>query len=324
MRMKLNAKSANLCVLAVLVVALSASSSVAQERARRAATKGYPPKMSQATASVYKTVGDVSLNMYIFNPEDHQIDQRRPAIVFFFGGGWRGGSPKQFEKHCLYLASRDMVAMAADYRVSSRHGVKAMQCVADAKSAIRWVRANAAKLGVDPERIVASGGSAGGHLAACTGVIEGFDEPGESTSVSSRPNAMILFNPAVVVAPIDGDDTLAIRKGYRDRMGTDPIRLSPYHQVKGAVPPTVIFHGRDDKTVLYRSVEYFTKVMKEMNNPCKLVGYDGEGHGFFNYGRKKNRYFTATMAEADRFLVSLEYLEGEPTIEQFDPGKTQR
>src|SRR6185436_11894787 len=139
----------------------------------------YPPEFSGAQTVTYKTVGETKLALYVFNPEGHKASDTRPAIVFFFGGGWTSGSPAQFEQQCRYLASRGMVAMTADYRVASRHQVKAAQCVADAKSAIRYVRAHAKELGVDPKRIAAGGGSAGGHIAGCTGTLPGLDEPGE-------------------------------------------------------------------------------------------------------------------------------------------------
>ena len=92
---------------------------------------------------VYKTIGDVKLKIYIYEPEGHKAGAKRPAIVFFFGGGWRGGTPKQFLEHCRYLASKGMVAMTADYRVSSRQGTKPFHCVRDGKSAVRWIRQNA-------------------------------------------------------------------------------------------------------------------------------------------------------------------------------------
>src|SRR5439155_6979750 len=110
---------------------------------------GYPPEMPGAKVETFKTVGETKLALYIFNPEGHKAADQRPAIVFFFGGGWTGGSPGQFEQQCRYLAARGMVAMTADYRVASRQQVKAAQCVADAKSAIRYVRAHAKDLGVD-------------------------------------------------------------------------------------------------------------------------------------------------------------------------------
>jgi len=166
--------------------------------------RAYPPDMPGAKVETYKTVGDTRLNLYIYTPEGWQPSDKRPAAVFFFGGGWTNGSPRQFLEQCKYLASRGMVAMAADYRVASRNQVKAVECVKDAKSAIRYVRKNAARWGIDPQRIVAGGGSAGGHLAAACGTIVGFEEADEDKSISAKPDALLLFNPALVLAPIEG------------------------------------------------------------------------------------------------------------------------
>src|SRR5262245_64205085 len=132
--------------LALFCVLLLVSGALSQEKARRA----YPPDLPGAKAVTYKTVGDTKLNLWIYEPEGHKPENKTPAIVFFFGGGWTGGSPQQFEQHCQHLASRGMVAITADYRVASRNQVKAVSCVADAKSAVRYVRQNAARLGIDP------------------------------------------------------------------------------------------------------------------------------------------------------------------------------
>lgn len=300
-------------LVVILIVMLCGQVAVAQPRKRNA---NYPPKLDGAKVEVYKTIGDVKLNMYIFNPKDHKPSDKRPAAVFFFGGGWRSGSPKQFEQHCKYLASRGMVAMAADYRVSTRHHTKAKEAVADAKSAIRWIRKEAGRLGIDPDRIVAGGGSAGGHLAACTGTISKFDESGEDAAISSKPNALALFNPALVLAPIDGQPPLSAEtmKTLAERMGVDPQELSPFHHVAAGVPPTIIFHGKADTTVPYATAEQFTKAMQAAGNRCQLVGYAGQSHGFFNYGRSENKYYIATVRALDKFLVSLGYLQGKPKI----------
>jgi acetyl esterase/lipase len=307
----------NVRISLVLVVALTLSlEAYAQNRQKKPAN--YPPQLDGAQVEVYKKVGDVELNIYIYNPVDHKPSDQRPVAVFFFGGGWKSGTPGQFEQHCKYLASRGMVAMTADYRVSSRHGTKAKECVADAKSAIRWVRHESKRLGVDPNRVVAGGGSAGGHIAGCTGVIAGFEESGEDLTISSKPNAMALFNPALVLAQVNGEDPLPEDKASTllDRMGVDPKALSPYHHVKAGVPPTIIFHGQGDTTVPYRTVEHFTEAMKKAGNRCELIGYEGQPHGFFNYGRSENKYFESTLAALDSFLVSLDYLKGESTVGQ--------
>lgn len=272
------------------------------------AADAYPPHFDGARAEVYKEVSDVKLSLYIFEPASGP-KTNRPAIVFFFGGGWTNGNPRQFEQHCRDLAARGMVAITADYRVASRHGVKPVNCVADAKSAIRWVRQHASRLGIDPNRVAAGGGSAGGHLAAATATLPGFDEPGEDRSLSAIPNALVLFNPPLVMAPMAG----VALEGFEtrvsaERMGTDPINLSPAHHVKKGAPPAIIFHGRADTTVPYATVEAFTRVMQKVGNRCELVGFDGQPHGFFNYGRGDNQNYRATLAATDAFLVSLGYL----------------
>lgn len=297
-------------------VLLIASPLLAQEEKGKG--RGYPPNLPGAKILQYKAVGDVKLNLYVYEPEGHEASDKRPAIVFFFGGGWTSGSPGQFEQQCKYLASRGMVAITADYRVASRHNVKAISCVADAKSTIRFLRKNAAELGIDPDRLAAGGGSAGGHLAACTGVIEGLDEAGEDTSISSVPNALVLFNPALVLAAVEGVSEVAPAKkdraDFAGRMGTDPVKLSPYHHVKKGAPPTIIFHGKADSTVPYASAEAFARAMEKAGIRCTLVGYEGQAHGFFNYGRGDGEHYKKTVRAMDEFLASLGYLTGKPTI----------
>lgn len=312
-----------------LVLALNLFSAPAQEKAARRVAKAgddAPVEFAGARKETYKTIGDVKLTVHIFTPEGHKPDDRRPVIVFFFGGGWVGGTPRQFEQQCRYLASRGMVAMTADYRVFNRHGTLAVKCVEDAKSAIRWVRANARRLGIDPQRIVAAGGSAGGHIAACTGVVEGFEAEGEAAKVSSVPGAMVLFNPAVVLAPIAGREESKSERFEKleARLGTKPEKLSPAHHVRQGAPPTLVFHGKADTTVPYWTVEVFAEAMTKAGNRCELASYEGQPHGFFNYGRGGNEHFLTTTKKMDEFLVSLGYLKGGPTVEKFFAGAAAR
>ena len=155
-----------------------------------------PPEQYKGAKSYkYKTVGDTELYLYVFSPEDHQTSDSRPAAVFFFGGGWNGGTPSQFVPHGRHLISRGMISVVADYRVKSRQGTTPRECVKDGKSVVRWLRANAEKLGIDANRLAAGGGSAGGHVAAATGNVLGLEEKGEDVRISSKPNALLLFNP---------------------------------------------------------------------------------------------------------------------------------
>jgi acetyl esterase/lipase len=299
-----------------VLLALATSSATGQPQQKRT-NREYPPKLDDAQVEVYKTIGDVKLNIYIFTPEGHKSTDSRPAIVFFFGGGWRGGSPAQFQEQCRYLASRGMVAMTADYRVSSRHKTKAVKCVADGKLAVRWIRANAERLGIDPDRVACGGGSAGGHVAACAGTIEGLDEAGEDMSISSKPDAMVLFNPAVVVAPTQTMKPIDKQRTARleERLGVEPAKLSPYHNVTSGAPPTIVFHGTGDRAVPFATAQLFADRMKSKGNLCRLVPFDVRPHGFFNHGRGNNNDYIATIRAMDEFLVEQGFLKGKPTVE---------
>jgi dipeptidyl aminopeptidase/acylaminoacyl peptidase len=92
-----------------------------------------------------------------------------------------------------------------------------------------------------------------------------------------------------------------------ERLGAKPEKLSPAHHVKRGTPPAIIFHGKADTTVPYNTAEAFTKVMLAAGNRCELVGFDGQGHGFFNHGRPGEGY-AKTLAAMDKFFVSLGWL----------------
>jgi acetyl esterase/lipase len=279
----------------------------------------YPPELPGTKIETYKKASGVQLKVWIYNPDGHQASDKKPAVVFFFGGGWKSGSPGQFAHQCRYLASRGIVAMTADYRVSSRQGTKAVSCVEDGKSAVRWIRKNAGRLGVDPTRVGAGGGSAGGHVAAAIGIIREFDAKGEDKKVSSTPDALLLFNPAVTLADIDDQYTFPKEKAVTmgDRAGVKPVKLSPYHHVRKNLPPTIIFHGTNDSAVDHRTVVLFEKAMREKGNRCELVSFKDKPHGFFNYGKFGNEPFRESMLATDKFLSSLDWLKGNPSIDQY-------
>jgi len=306
------------CVFALGFVILVVAGAAGLEPGLRL---NYPPDMPGAEVQTYKKVDGVELKLYIYKPKDWKPSDRRGCIVFFFGGGWQSGSPAQFRPQCEYLASRGMVAISADYRVASRHNAKVVDCVADAKSAIRWVRKNAEQLGVDPNKIAAGGGSAGGHLAACTAVLPSGDDPSEDQSISSQANAAVLFNPALILTDLGlkdrvaGADAISRLERLQERIGGDPKSVSPYHHIRPGLPPMIIFHGTADTTVPFATVKLFAEAMTRAGNQCRLVPFEGAGHGFFNYGRKDNTAYKETVRQMDQFLTSLGYLEGEPIIQ---------
>jgi acetyl esterase len=242
----------------------------------------------------YKRLGETLLSLHLFLPPDYSEGDSRPAIVFFFGGGWKGGTPNQFSPQASYLASRGMVAISAEYRTENDHGTTPAECVADGKSAIRFVRSHAKKLGIDPDRIAAGGGSAGAHIAAATATVEGFIEDDEILSVSCRPNALVLFNPVFDNGP----------GGYgHDRVKDYWEAFSPLHNLSDKTPPAVIFLGDNDDLIPVSTAERFRDIMRSFGNRCDLHIYADQKHGFFNQSR-----FAETLLETDNFLTSMGYL----------------
>jgi acetyl esterase len=292
MNMKYRGAVASFAALVLLMP--SGSLSLA---AQDAAVPPQPVEIDGAVSRVYKSVNGTDLRLHVFNPQDHGTAKAIPAIVFFFGGGWRAGTITQFTPQAKHLAQRGMIAIVADYRVSGRHKTTPFEAIADAKSAIRWVRAHATELGIDPNRIAAGGGSSGGHLALSAAVLDQFDEMNEDRRVSSRPNAVVLFNPAV-------DTTAVPAFGDRGRDG------SPLHHIRPGLPPTLIVHGKADATVPYADVDRYCSEATKQGNRCQLIGYENATHGFFNPQNADGKWYRETLLEVDRFLVGIGYLRG--------------
>ncbi len=242
----------------------------------------------------FKAFKKSGIKLHVFKPEKWKKSDKRTAIVFFFGGGWNGGTPKQFYPHCRHLSNKGLVAISAEYRTKKSHNTEPLHCVEDGKSAIRWVRKNADVLGIDPKKVVAAGGSAGGHVAACTGTVSGFES--ESLKISSIPSALILFNPVCDTSPA----------GYgNSRLGKDWMKISPLHHISSKTPPTCIFHGKADTTVPFSNVFQFKTKMDELGLRCELHAYEGQKHGFFNFGRGNGSAYTDTVKKMGSFLDSL-------------------
>lgn len=275
------------------------------------AVQPQPVTIEGALSRVYKSVNGSELRLHIFNPQDHDAAKAIPAIVFFFGGGWASGTVHQFIPQSKHLANRGMIAIVADYRVFGRHKTSAFEAIADGKSAIRWVRVHATELGIDPDRIAAGGGSAGGHLAVSAAVLDQFEDINEDRRVSSRPNALVLFNPAVDTSPESGSrargrasEVFEARFGGRGRDG------SPFHHLRPGLVPTLILHGKEDTTVPYSDVDRFCAEARRHGDRCQPIGYEGATHGFFNPQRAEGKWYRETLLAADRFLTEIGYLRG--------------
>ncbi len=190
-----------------------------------------------------------------------------------------------------------MVGISVQYRLAStKTGVTVFDCVKDARSSMRYVRAHAAELGVDPDKIVASGGSAGGHLAAATALFDGVNEDTDDLKVSPVPNALVLLFPVI--------DTST--EGYGNaKIGERWKEISPVHQVRAGVPPTLIFHGTGDVTTPFKGARLFQEEMAKAGNRCELDVNEGGAHGYL---MRTQELFDDTMAKTEKFLASLSLL----------------
>jgi acetyl esterase/lipase len=241
------------------------------------------------------------LELVFHVPSAVRPEERRPAILFFFGGGFWTWNVEQFAQQADYFARRGAVAVLVDYRTGEKDGTKPPAAFEDARRAMRWVRQNAARLGIDPARIAASGGSAGGSLAASLIVADGLDAADADRSVSVRPDALLLYNPG-----------LSARASERtsQRFGDEATwrKTAALLHVGPGTPPTLLLYGSQDN--LLASGRAFADKLREHGVRVALEVTEGVGHGFFNFAP----HLANSTQQVDSFLQSLGWLEAEPQV----------
>ncbi len=246
---------------------------------------------------IYRNSGrDLIIDVY--KPE--HANEPLPAIVFFFGGGWVKGGRDQFRPFAEHLCQRGMIAAVSDYRVQKIDNTPPYECVKDGKSAMRYLRGHAEEIGIDPNRLAAGGGSAGGHVAAATACVEKWDDENDDLNISPRPNALALFNPVIN----NGPDNY----GY-DRVGEYYEDFSPFHRIHNQWPATLVLLGTEDNLIPVPMMQEFAEKIRQAGSTCTEHYYDDQGHGFFNYGGDDNEYFEKTKQALDDFMVRIGYLK---------------
>jgi acetyl esterase len=253
--------------------------------------------LSPTREVVYKKIADRELRLHIFNPTGWQASDKRACFITIHGGGWTGGVPKRMYPFADHYAKLGLVGISAQYRLhNAKTQTSVFDCVKDARSAVRYVRAHASELGIDPQKIIVSGGSAGGHLAAATAIFDGVDEAGEDTSVSPVPNALVLLFP-VIDTSTEGYGNAKIGERWKD--------LSPAHNVRAGLPPTITFHGTGDTVTPFKGAQMFHDAMLKAGNRSELVVNEGGAHGYL---MRTQPLYDECLARTDAFLRSLGFI----------------
>lgn len=232
------------------------------------------------------------LQLHIFEPD-------RPsgtALLWFHGGGWQAGEPAQLYPPCRFFAGLGYTTISAEYRLATK-GRTLQDSVEDARAALAWLQKNAAELGIDPERIVVAGESAGGHLAAMAAL------PGEGAGKAPSLAARILVNPVLNLAPLDW----AMGKPGVNGDSETARNLSPLSRIHAQTAPVLLLHGGRDKIVPADQARAYTEALQAAGVPAKLRVWPNRGHAFFLDlpGKRPDREAIAkSYREIEAFLRS--------------------
>lgn len=281
------------------------------------------PRAPAPEKVIVKRVGDQEVALEFFRPAHLPRDERCPAIIWIHGGAWVGGTTEATTPHARYFAERGMFAANIVYRLASPGKLTVADCLADCRSAMTFLRAQAAEFGIDPDRIAVAGDSAGGHLAAALGTLP-------DGHVSSRPNAMLLYNPIVDMTEGDwiryavGGEALANKKSPLPAAPGDVAlarSLSPVFHIRAGQIPSIILHGRADRIVAVSQAERFATATRAVGSRCDLVIHENDiGHAFVLAGyRYPEPVVVEAIRAADQFLVSLGWLRGDPSLTISNP-----
>ena len=228
-------------------------------------------------------IGEISLEMDILYPGNYEEGKSYPTIYWIFGGGWLKGEIEQNDFFADYYAKKGYIVVRPEYRVGRVHGTTVYECISDSIAGVKYLLENAERLGIDTDRLIGAGNSAGGHLIAmmeCGGY-----------GLNGTFKALLLKNPVIDTSP----------EGYgNDRIPGDFREISPLHLLKKDFPQFILIHGSDDTTVPYKGAAAFCEKADKLGIKNKFITFDGEVHGMKKYPESKTKmreYFYEFMQE---------------------------
>lgn len=258
-----------------------------------------PTSLPGAETFIYRDSKPEPMRLFAFKPENWKASDRRPAMVFFFGGGFVRGTPDRAASWARFAARHGMVGVAPDYRTISRHGTTAAECIADGRASVRWLQDHAAELGIDQAKIVVGGNSAGGTVAVWTAI--------EKSPPGSDPNEAPRTKPAALLLVSAPTDTL--NSSRASRFGPHAEALSALQQLDAKMPPILAFHGDADTTVAYSDTVKLHEKLTAAGNRCQFVTVPGGTHSFTSAMPEWRQKLQETWVE---FLTDLRILPVPP------------
>ncbi len=248
-------------------------------------------------------------------PTNHKPTDKRPCFIFFHGGGWKSGDLKQGQVLCDYLAERGIVAVTANYSMHRRTEKGKLDlgnpdkinsgpaladgesrkriCVIDGKTVVRWVKQNASTLGVNPEKLIVSGASAGAHIGVLQMMDDKFNNPADPKHIDTKVQAFVLLAAAFTLPERDKKPEVNV-----------------FQHVKKPFPPTLIIVGETDRWAI-PTRELARQLNDQPGNEIEFWMAPDMGHMFMRSGN----WYTPTKLLIDRFLREHKFLTGTPTLE---------
>ncbi|HTH53003.1 MAG TPA: alpha/beta hydrolase [Edaphobacter sp.] len=291
-----------LFVMALLVI-LTMPVSIRAQTAESSAIEDNAAKTMGAERFIYRQVGERSLKAFVFSPKTK--GNGRPAILLFHGGAWQLADASGLFGRAKEFSDKGLVAIAVDYSLAN-DGRTPIDSVDDTCAAFAWARQHAAEFGIDTNRVVGYGWSAGGHLVAAAATLPAIRE--RKITPEERPNVLMLYSPALNMAKDPFFTRIMLGKA-------DPALYSPSEYISRSLPPTLILQGEEDTIVYTKDARAFCDAAQKSGVRCELHIYPGVGHLLTRNLKVQYRDFDADPKFAkeaheleDAFLVSLGYM----------------
>ena len=268
---------------------------------------------------IFKKTENRNLKLFVDYPEDWKTGDKRPAMIFWHGGGFTQGNAGQFYCQANYFTQRGAVCFRPEYRIRDVDNTLPVYAIEDGVSAVRWIKERAKELGIDPDQVVVGGGSAGGCMASAVATVDakllaklGFVGKEDNQAIDLKVKAMLLYNPFVDFFEsthprhieeeclVLGEDPENFREGLH--------AISAVENLTKDSPPNIILFGTRD--AFYVSDLHWIVKCRESGVDCRDFVYKGEVHSWYN----NSPHLEYTTHNVNEFLIDIGFLDRQPVI----------